>query len=95
MKRHWHLVAYDVRDDQRLRRVAKLMEGYGSRVQFSVFRCRLTTKMRAEMLWRLDQIMDDADSLLVIPLCDDCAGTIVERGEIREWPVQKPEHLVL
>jgi CRISPR-associated protein Cas2 len=42
------LVAYDVATDtaegrRRLRRVAKVCEGYGQRVQKSVFECTLTT----------------------------------------------------
>jgi CRISPR-associated protein Cas2 len=95
LKRNWHLVAYDVHDDQRLRRVAQLLEGYGSRVQLSVFRCRLTPKLRNELLWKLDTIMDEVDSLLVIPLCDHCTGDIIQRGTHREWPVQPPEFAVL
>jgi CRISPR-associated endonuclease Cas2 len=34
--RRRYLVAYDIRDDRRLRLVAGCMEGYGSRVQYSV-----------------------------------------------------------
>ena len=40
----WYLVAYDVRDPKRLREVAHHLEGYGERLQFSVFRCRLTER---------------------------------------------------
>src|SRR5262249_25938031 len=39
---HWWLVCYDVRDPDRLRKTAKHLEGYGERVQYSVFRCWLT-----------------------------------------------------
>jgi len=95
MKRNWHLVAYDVHDDQRLRRVAQLLLGYGTRVQYSVFRCRLTPRLRAELVWKLDQIVDDVDSIMVIPLCDQCIGTIIQRGTIREWSVQPVEFVVV
>ena len=43
---HWWLVCYDVRDPERLRKAAKHLEGYGERMQYSVFRCWLT---RVEM----------------------------------------------
>ena len=94
MKRKWHLVAYDICDDQRLRRVARLMEGYGERVQLSVFRCRLSPKTRAELLWKLTQITQEEDSLMVVPLCDSCTGDVVQRGTHREWPVDPPEYVV-
>ncbi|EMN95623.1 CRISPR-associated endoribonuclease Cas2-like protein, partial [Leptospira interrogans serovar Medanensis str. UT053] len=36
--KHWRLVSYDIREPKRLRRVAKIMEGFGERIQYSVFR---------------------------------------------------------
>ena len=41
---HWWLVCYDVRDPKRLRKAAKHMEGYGERMQYSVFRCWLNPR---------------------------------------------------
>ncbi|MGE0434417.1 MAG: CRISPR-associated endonuclease Cas2 [Planctomycetota bacterium] len=38
----WYLLTYDVRDDKRLRKVAKTLEGYGTRLQYSVFHCHLS-----------------------------------------------------
>ena len=43
-ERCWHLFAYDVREAKRLRQVAKILEGYGTRIQYSIFRCRLDRK---------------------------------------------------
>ena len=40
----WWLVCYDVHDPDRLRKCAKHMEGYGHRVQYSVFRCWMTKR---------------------------------------------------
>ena len=47
MARHRYLVSYDICDPRRLRRVAKVMEGFGSRLQYSVFECPLDN-MRLE-----------------------------------------------
>ena len=38
------VVSYDISDDKRRRMVAKLLEGYGYRVQYSVFECDLSLK---------------------------------------------------
>ena len=35
------LVAYDIADQKRLRKVAYILEGYGYRIQYSVFICHL------------------------------------------------------
>jgi CRISPR-associated protein Cas2 len=37
-----HVVAYDIRDPRRLRRVAKTCLDFGCRRQLSVFLCRIT-----------------------------------------------------
>lgn len=52
-----YLVCYDICHPRRLRRVAKLMEGYGVRLQFSVFECALDDK-------RLTRLKAEAEKLL-------------------------------
>jgi CRISPR-associated protein Cas2 len=64
--RKWHLVTYDVRDDARLRRVARLLEGYGDRLQYSVFRCRLGTVELERLRWELLRVVADEDELLCL-----------------------------
>ena len=41
MSRRRYLIAYDICEDRRLRRVIKIMESYGERLQYSVFLCDL------------------------------------------------------
>ena len=72
----WHLISYDVRDPKRLRQVARKLESYGSRVQYSLFRCRLDRPMLEKLRWELAEIMDPVDSLLVMPICSQCAAKI-------------------
>lgn len=86
-EKHWHLITYDIRDSKRLRRVAKKLEGYGVRVQYSVFRCRLDRVALEKLHWELQQIMDRTDDLLVIPLCKECAGQISRHstGDQSSW----------
>jgi CRISPR-associated protein Cas2 len=47
--RHRYLVCYDIADDKRRDRVAKICESYGARLQFSVFECPLD-ELRYERL---------------------------------------------
>lgn len=42
MARSRYLVAYDIRDDRRLTQVRKCVEGFGFRLQYSVFVCDLS-----------------------------------------------------
>ena len=46
--RRRYLVSYDIANPKRLRRVAKLLESFGTRLQYSVFECPLDD-MRLDM----------------------------------------------
>lgn len=54
MSRRRFLIAYDISDDVRLRRVCKIMKAFGERLQYSVFLCDLNplelARWRAELL---------------------------------------------
>jgi CRISPR-associated protein Cas2 len=64
-----YLVAYDVREDKRLRRVFKLMRGYGDHLQYSVFRCELSDRERVELMEKLTRLIKhDEDQVLLFPL---------------------------
>jgi len=97
MTKHWHLVAYDVRDPKRLRRVAKKLEGYGTRIQYSVFRCRLDNLTLEKLHWELNQIMEDEDDLLVMPLCANCASKVPihSTGDQSSWAEPPPTFRVV
>lgn len=85
--KHWHLITYDVHDSKRLRKVAKLLEGYGARLQYSVFRCRLNNDMLQQLHWKLNKVMSEDDDLLIIPLCLNCASKVPEHstGDQTTW----------
>lgn len=69
MARRRYLVAYDIRDDRRLRMIATCMEGYGTRIQYSVFICDLSERelfiMRGDIESRMKM---SEDSVMVIDL---------------------------
>lgn len=48
-----YLVCYDISDDKRLRRVFKIMRGWGDHLQYSIFECQLTpsdlVRLRGEL----------------------------------------------
>lgn len=63
--RRCYLVCYDIRDARRLRRVFKIMKGYGEHWQFSIFFCvlkdidrvRMQSNLEAEVNWKEDQVL--------------------------------------
>jgi len=88
--RKWHLVTYDVRDDARLRRVARLLEGYGERLQYSVFRCRLGEVELQRLRWELTRLVASEDDVMIIPICDRCAGGVAGPHSAKAWDRDLP-----
>ena len=67
MDDHLYIVAYDISDTRRWRRVFKVMHGYGEWMQLSIFQCRLPKTRRAELESRLREIIKvGQDHLLII-----------------------------
>jgi len=76
-----YLVAYDIADAKRLRKVARACEDFGLRRQFSVFFCRLSTTDLIRLRSRLYDVIDlDKDQVLFVPLCKRCAGLVEALG---------------
>lgn len=65
------LVCYDIADRRRLYRVARALEGYGERVQESVFECHLERARLSALQRELAGIIDaEADRIHYYRLCD-------------------------
>lgn len=66
-------VAYDVGDDKRRLKVARVLEGYLVRVQRSVFEGHLAEHQLRRLQGRLARVVEPAaDSLRIYRLCKDC-----------------------
>ena len=65
---HRFIVAYDVRDDLRRTRVAKLLESYGDRAQYSLFLVDLKPARLVKLKTRLRGLLDSDDSVFVCDL---------------------------
>jgi len=84
MDEHLFLVAYDIGDQKRWRRVFRIMKGYGEWLQLSVFQCRLSRKRHAELIALLDAVIHhDADHIVLIDVgpADSVAPRVTSLGQ--------------
>ena len=83
------VVSYDVPDDRRRGRLAETLNGFGQRVQLSVFECLLEAD-EVERLRRrvLKEIDEEVDRVRIYRLCASCREKveILGRGERTEDP---------
>ncbi len=64
---------YDISDDRIRGKVAKICKGYGLyRVQKSAFLGDLNRNETESIALECEELIEEADSVFVFPLCDDC-----------------------
>lgn len=80
-----YFISYDIADQKRLNKASKTFENFGIRIQYSFFECEMQKEQLDELKRRLLKIIDKKeDSLLIYPLCENCAAktTSVGNGSI-------------
>ncbi len=86
------VVAYDIPDDGRRRRVAAILDDYGDRVQGSVFEVIAAKDDLERVRTRLAQAVDpEEDSVRLYPACSACAAKVVCMGTDEPEPWWEPE----
>jgi CRISPR-associated protein Cas2 len=93
MARRRYLMAYDIADPKRLRRICTLMEDHGERLQYSVFLCDLTVGELAELESAVTEVMNfHEDSVVQIDLGPLHASAAVRTlGRPRRLPATGPQ----
>lgn len=94
-EKRWYLVSYDIRDQKRWREAYKTLKGSGDRIQYSLFRCRLSKKEMERLRWELECILSRDDDLMFIYLCPGCAARILEKDKDSGWGKPVPRFEVL
>jgi CRISPR-associated protein Cas2 len=85
------LISYDIPDNKRRTKIAKILEDYGDRVQYSVFECELTAKHLSKLSKELKAVLDEAeDSIRLYRLCSDCVKKVEAWGQA-EPPAGDPD----
>lgn len=85
--RSFYVLAYDIADDKRRARIARLMESLGERVQGSVFEAYLNTVELQSLLRKVRKVLRaEEDGLRIYLLCETCRGKIVVEGQGRTTP---------
>lgn len=65
---HRFVIAYDIIDDLRRSKVAKILESYGDRLQYSLFFVDIKPARLIKLRTSLSALLGDEDSVLVINL---------------------------
>lgn len=78
-----YIVSYDVSLTKLRNKIAKLLEGYGMRVQYSVFECELKKSAYDEMIKKIKRLIAGKEdvSVRIYYICRNCKAKIYVLGD--------------
>jgi CRISPR-associated protein Cas2 len=77
-----HVVCYDVSDDGARSRVSRILLGYGSRVQESVFECILDESLVNRLVGDLGRVgLAETDKVRMYKMCGTCVRSLAIYGQ--------------
>ena len=92
--KNWYVICYDITEPKRWRLVYKKLNGYGRRLQYSIFRCRMTVRQMERLRWELETIMSHEDRLLMIRVCSSCERHVATHNRPESWQ-EEPQHFTI
>ena len=76
-----HVIAYDIPDDKRRKKVHKILLGYGKWTQYSLLECYLTRRDLILLHAKLEEhLIAKEDSVRFYPLCAGCVSKVETVG---------------
>ena len=86
-----YVVTYDIANDKRRTKLSDLLDGYGQRVNYSVYEVELTSSQKEKLLYEIELkklINKKYDSLRFYHICQNCIPKSFDLGN-REEPFEK------
>ena len=72
-----YVISYDIPDNGRRGQLSKVLKGFGTRVQYSVFEAHLNRRQYEELKRAVERVIDLAeDSVRYYALCGACVGRV-------------------
>jgi CRISPR-associated protein Cas2 len=91
-----YIICYDIPCNRRRERVAKLLDGYGARVQKSIFEADLDSIMAEHMKTELyDELDLLEDKILIYMLCGACLPKVIRWGPDSDTPCEEIVYIAI
>ncbi len=79
----FYVIAYDIPDDRRRTKIHKILSGFGTWTQYSLFECFLSKKELVQLKAKLAKHLEETqDSVRFYPLCVNCVEKVETVGSL-------------
>ncbi len=93
-----YVISYDIESNKIRTKLAKLLEGYGIRIQYSVFECSLSDKRFKKLYQEIFKLTGEncEGSVRFYPICKNCEEKIVTIGKpLNELTIMKTDVIII
>ena len=92
-----YLISYDITNTKIRTKIAKTLEGYGRRVQYSVFECEISSKMFSELYQKLMKLMEKEKegNIRIYQICANCREKLMTIGIVEPVFTEEEENLFI
>lgn len=84
MNSQFLVVSYDIPSNRRRHKVMKTLEGFGTRVQYSVFECNLKPREIEDLRRKIKKLTASGDSIRFYFISADDVKRIMRLGDARK-----------
>ncbi|GAB4263921.1 CRISPR-associated endonuclease Cas2 [Thermincola ferriacetica] len=85
------IIFYDIPNDRRRTKLAKKLQDYLDRIQFSVFAGKITLEQQEEIAEIIAKVInDEEDSVIMLEVCAKCMGKLKEQGTAKMYTEEGP-----
>ncbi len=89
------LISYDITSDRRRTKVARLLEGYGDRVQYSVFEVTVSGQQLENIIESVTDLINlEKDSVRFYNLCAACSKKAIVVGP-SDYPFEEEKYVII
>ena len=81
MSKQLHLIAYDISNNKKRKKISDLLDRYGERINLSVYECMLTDVQKEDIINQLKVIMDKNDIVKIYFICSTCYSKSIHLGK--------------
>lgn len=92
-----YFISYDISENKVRNKISKILEGYGKRIQYSVFECDIDENLYVTLHKQLleQTINSKTDSIIIYKLCKKCADERMTIGTIKENSIYKNNDVIV
>lgn len=92
-----YVISYDITENKVRNKVSKILEGYGKRIQYSVFECEISDRLFEKLYEQLleQTINSKTDSIKIYRLCSKCANECMTIGTIKENAIRQNDDIII